>query len=67
MKSMYAASLRGELERIGIKLAVYECDVSDRAHLDSVLELCSREMPPVKGIIQSAMVIRVSCDDIGQH
>ncbi|KAL8735751.1 MAG: hypothetical protein Q9166_000614 [cf. Caloplaca sp. 2 TL-2023] len=63
MKSAHAASVKYELDSKGVKLAVYECDVSDRLQLDSVLSLCTKEMPQIKGVIHSAMVIRVSRRD----
>lgn len=38
----------------------YACDISDREQLSKVLEECGREMPPIKGLIQCAMNLRVS-------
>lgn len=60
MKSAHAASVKSELESKGVKLSIYECDVGDRKQLENVLSLCSKEMPPIRGVIHSAMVIRVS-------
>ena len=56
---MHAASMKDELESQGVRLAIYECDVGDREQVNNVLGLCTREMPPIKGVIHSAMVIRV--------
>ncbi|KAL9005493.1 MAG: hypothetical protein Q9188_001730 [Gyalolechia gomerana] len=58
MKSTHTASIESELESKGNKLAVYKCDIANREQLGVVLRNASEEMPPVKGVIQSAMVIR---------
>ena len=49
-----------ELQQAGVRLRAYACDVSDLEQLDQTLGLCSKEMPPIRGVIQSAMVLRVS-------
>ncbi len=64
MESPHASSLKEELEGNRIKLAVFACDVGHREQLQSVLSLCAESLPPIKGVIQSAMVIRVSSKDI---
>lgn len=64
MESPHASSLKDELEGNGVKLTVYACDIGHREQLQSVLDLCAKSMPPIKGVIQSAMVIRVSCNEI---
>ncbi|KAL8919077.1 MAG: hypothetical protein Q9208_006961 [Pyrenodesmia sp. 3 TL-2023] len=58
MKSTHAQSIKDELEGDGVKLAIHACDVGDAEQLQSVLNLCSNDMPPIRGVIQSAMVIR---------
>ncbi|KAL8882951.1 MAG: hypothetical protein Q9198_000127 [Flavoplaca austrocitrina] len=57
-KSTHAQSIKEELEGDGVKLAIHACDVGDAEQLQSALSVCSNEMPPIKGVIQSAMVIR---------
>lgn len=52
--------LKEELESLGVKLVGYACDVANLKHLETTLKQCAKEMPPVRGVIQSAMVIRVS-------
>lgn len=42
--------------------AIYACDVTDIRQLQSVLEDSAKSMPPVRGVIQGAMVLRVSSD-----
>ena len=59
MKGSGAQSLMDDLAALNVKLKVYACDVSIEEELSQTLKLCSEEMPPVRGIIQSAMVIKV--------
>ncbi|KAL7959487.1 KR domain-containing protein [Trichoderma compactum] len=49
-----------ELRERGVNAAIYACDVSNAVELAAVLEDCARKMPPIKGCIQSAMVLRDS-------
>lgn len=60
MQSADAQSLVDELATLGVKLQVYACDVSKAEELSQILQLCISEMPPIRGVIQSAMVIKVS-------
>jgi NAD(P)-dependent dehydrogenase (short-subunit alcohol dehydrogenase family) len=48
-----------ELRSSGVKVKVYSCDISDKASLSAVLEDVKGKMPPIRGCIQSAMVLRV--------
>lgn len=47
------------LQSQGVKVEVYSCDVGNRDGLSAVLEDAKRKMPPIRGCIQSAMVLRV--------
>jgi aryl carrier-like protein len=47
-----------ELAAAGVIAAAPQCDVSDRAALEGVLEECARTMPPIKGCIQGSMVLK---------
>ncbi|KAL5333394.1 putative polyketide synthase [Aspergillus crustosus] len=47
-----------ELEARGAHVAVYSCDVSDEGRVSELVETASREMPPIRGVIQAAMVLR---------
>lgn len=60
MRSSGAQSLVDDLDTSGVKLKVYACDVGNEEELEWTLKLCLKEMPPIRGVIQSAMVIRVS-------
>lgn len=57
--SSTAASLRRKAEETGCNLFVRDCDVSDET---SLLELISslKTLPPIRGVIQGAMVLDVS-------
>ncbi len=60
IKSKSARDLTAELASRDVKLAAYACDIGDLHQLDEVLSRCAREMPLIRGVIQSAMVIEVS-------
>jgi NADPH:quinone reductase-like Zn-dependent oxidoreductase len=49
-----------ELKSAGASIATPVCDVCDQGSLAAVLEECSKTMPPIKGCIQAAMVLKVS-------
>jgi KR domain-containing protein len=53
-------SLIGELRSTGTKVLLADCDVADRPQLAKSLKDCGIQMPPIKGVIQAAMVLRVS-------
>ncbi|KAK4242263.1 hypothetical protein C8A03DRAFT_40391 [Achaetomium macrosporum] len=56
-----AQNLANELARQGVKVAAPPCDVSDADALRAALAHCADEsMPPIKGCIQAAMVLRDS-------
>jgi NAD(P)-dependent dehydrogenase (short-subunit alcohol dehydrogenase family) len=54
-----ARNLVKELTAEGARIAAYACDLGDEHRLRLVLEEVSRDFPPIKGVIQGAMVIRV--------
>ncbi|KAL9029564.1 MAG: hypothetical protein Q9196_002212 [Gyalolechia fulgens] len=49
-----------ELQAQGISVATPPCDVGNRAALERTLNQCRKTMPPIKGCIQGAMVLKVS-------
>ncbi|KIM94092.1 hypothetical protein OIDMADRAFT_207730 [Oidiodendron maius Zn] len=55
-----AASYIAEIENIGCKVKVVGCDISDDVQLTNVLNACGQEMPPIRGVIQAAMVLKDS-------
>jgi NAD(P)-dependent dehydrogenase (short-subunit alcohol dehydrogenase family) len=54
-----ARSLVKELTAGGARIAAYACDISDEDRLRVVLQEVAREFPPIRGVIQGAMVIAV--------
>jgi NAD(P)-dependent dehydrogenase (short-subunit alcohol dehydrogenase family) len=55
-----ARTLLKELTAEGARVAAYACDLSDEDRLRLVIDEVSRDLPPIRGVIQGAMVIRVS-------
>ena len=49
------------LQGKGASVAVYPCDVCESAQLNNLITQSSKSMPPIRGVIQSAMILRVSC------
>ncbi|TLD09599.1 hypothetical protein PspLS_11722 [Pyricularia sp. CBS 133598] len=47
-----------ELEESGVNVLAEACDVSDRASLENILTQAQKQLPPIKGCIQSAMALR---------
>jgi NADPH:quinone reductase-like Zn-dependent oxidoreductase/SAM-dependent methyltransferase/malonyl CoA-acyl carrier protein transacylase len=48
-----------DLRKKGCNVHIPLCDVSDLERLKTVVEECSKTMPPIKGVIQGAMVLKV--------
>ena len=44
----------------GAAVAVFACDICESAQLRELLAQSSKSMPPIRGVIQGAMVLRVS-------
>ena len=55
-----ARSLVEDLESQGTRVAVFNCDISDVEQLDNLLVQSAETMPPIRGVIQAAMVIKNS-------
>ena len=56
-----AQELIRKLTRRGVNVAAPRCDISDAHMLGDVLHECNKTMPPIKGVIQATMVLRVCC------
>lgn len=48
-----------EMEPIGCKVYPVACDISDSSSMARALEDCRNNMPPIRGVIQGAMVLQV--------
>ncbi len=49
-----------ELSDKGARVTAYSCDVGNAEEVQEVLRQCSQEFPPIRGVIQGAMVLKVS-------
>lgn len=47
-----------DLTSSGVDVRIYKCDIASFSTLEETLALCSREMPPISGVIHSALVLR---------
>ena len=52
-------SLIHEMEAISASLKVYACDIANQGELKKVIDKDAASMPPLRGVIQAAMVLRV--------
>ena len=59
LKSETSQQFAGHLQKSGTRLVGLSCDVSDLSQLESALGSVS-ELPPIRGVIQAAMVLKVS-------
>jgi NAD(P)-dependent dehydrogenase (short-subunit alcohol dehydrogenase family) len=48
-----------ELNRQGGRVQVVACDVGSRSDVEALVQECSRTMPRIRGVFQSAMLLRV--------
>jgi NADPH:quinone reductase-like Zn-dependent oxidoreductase/ubiquinone/menaquinone biosynthesis C-methylase UbiE len=53
-------SFLDDLRSSGTEIVAHPCDVSDASQLQTALNFIESTMPPIKGCIQAAMVLRVS-------
>ena len=53
-----------EMEKVGCRVKAVGCDVSDAGDLAEALATCKEDMPPIRGVVQGAMVLEV-CIDFG--
>lgn len=59
MDSTGAADALAALKNPGVSITVRKCDVSDQQSLSAVLETCVQTLPPIRGVVQGAMVLKV--------
>ena len=53
-----------ELECLGVNVVVKSCDTADTTQLSEIVRDCRGTMPPIKGLVQGAMVLRVSVNTL---
>ena len=61
-----AKALVADLRSRGVRIQVMKCDISDESSLKAALQICSDEMPPIKGVFQGAMVLRDSLFEMNE-
>ena len=59
-RSQAAITLLKELASEGARVEAPSCDIINPESLKSILEHLTEVMPPIKGCIQAAMILRVS-------
>ena len=59
MNAEGASALVDSLAKRGAKVKVIGCDVADTEALNQGLDQCATSMPPIRGVIQGAMVLQV--------
>ena len=47
------------LKKPGVSITVRKCDVSDKQGLSAAIESCVQTLPPIRGVVQGAMVLKV--------
>ncbi|GFF89731.1 lovastatin nonaketide synthase [Aspergillus udagawae] len=47
-----------DLKKKGVRVVVHACDISDRPQVEKMVSDLARDAPPIRGVIQAAMVLR---------
>ncbi|KAH8799819.1 hypothetical protein F5884DRAFT_905307 [Xylogone sp. PMI_703] len=55
-----AATFLAEMAKVGCRVKTVGCDVANEAALAEVLRTCAQDMPPIRGVVQAAMVLQDS-------
>ena len=63
MNAPSAQELVWSLEEAGTQVKVITCNVADTEHLEQELDECGTKFPPIRGVIQCAMVLQVSLNE----
>lgn len=58
-----AIEISKQLEANGCKVKLCSCDATDGGSLSEALAECRRDMPPIRGVIQGAVVLDVRYED----
>jgi acyl transferase domain-containing protein/NADPH:quinone reductase-like Zn-dependent oxidoreductase/SAM-dependent methyltransferase len=49
-----------KIRALGADVHIFSCDISDAKRVQEIASICEATLPPVRGVIQAAMVLRVS-------
>ncbi|KAH8703111.1 hypothetical protein BGW36DRAFT_422685 [Talaromyces proteolyticus] len=60
LASSAAKPLIEEMASIGVSIHIYACDISDAVSMERVISQCTVDLPPIRGVIQSAAVLEDS-------
>jgi NAD(P)-dependent dehydrogenase (short-subunit alcohol dehydrogenase family) len=63
LQSQRVRELESEMQLKGTQLAVFKGDVADISSLENVVQESAKIFPPIKGVIHSAMVLKVSTSE----
>ena len=58
LKNERAAAIVKEVADLGCRLEVVQCDVSSADEVARLVDECSKYMPPIRGVIHGAMVLK---------
>ncbi|KAF2702907.1 putative polyketide synthase [Pleomassaria siparia CBS 279.74] len=47
-----------QLEKQGARIEIIACDVAEETQVDLLLETCAGKLPPIRGVIHSALVLK---------
>jgi NAD(P)-dependent dehydrogenase (short-subunit alcohol dehydrogenase family) len=59
LKRQEARDAVAQLESAGARVKVFSCDVGIEQDVENMVSKSLEEMPPIRGVIQAAMVLRV--------
>ena len=59
MDATKAADTVEALRKPGVAITVRICDVADKEGLSATLLDCAQTLPPIRGVIQGAMILKV--------
>lgn len=51
--------LQDRFSMFGTKVAVFQCDITNQQIVEQTISTCNSTMPPIKGVIQATMVLKV--------
>jgi NADPH:quinone reductase-like Zn-dependent oxidoreductase len=52
-----------QVEKLGARLHVLQCDITDDQSVKKTAEYCRQSLPPVRGLFHAGMVLKVSATD----
>lgn len=67
LQSQRVRELESEMQLKGIRLAVFQGDVADSTSLENVIQESAKILPHIRGVIHSAMVLKVSKSEFSSH